>query len=567
MNGKLQKVIFICIAVFIIVAVVMDIVVEDRKITSVTPDVTKESETEAENESVSESETESETERVTETETDSVSENDTETESETETETESETETETESETELETEAATESETKRPATEVKAQYEVVFECVNSWENNGRYNFQYNGRIYNKSNVGISSWKAEFTIPEGCVISSSWNGTCSISGNSLLITPADWNGKVEPGSDVEACGFIIEAPAEIGKLVYNGSGTGVIQKPDETATQPVTVPSEEPVTEPATEIPYVPPVTESGTPFENHGVLSVAGVNLTDCNGKAYQLKGVSTFGLQWMPQYVNKDTFKYLRDSWGVNTMRLAMYTAEGGYCSGGNKVAELEGVIDRGVKACTELGMYVIIDWHILSDGNPNTYKEQAKAFFAKMSSRYSGYDNVIYEICNEPNGTSWSEVKRYADEVIPVIRANDADAIIIVGTPTWSQDVELVASNPLKQENRHNVMYAAHFYAATHGDNIRNKIRQAISDGTPVFISEFSICDASGNGAIDYNSAEQWKALIKEYNLSYAGWNLGNKNESSALIKAGVDKLYGWSDSEISDTGKWLRNLIQGK
>ena len=547
MNGKMQKILFICIAVFLLVAVVMDIVIKDRKVTSVTPDVTKEIETETETESVSEAEIESETEA----ETESVSEGDN----------------ETETETEIETEAETESETKQPATEVETHYEVVFECVNSWENNGKYNFQYSGRIYNKSNVGITSWKAEFTIPEGCVISSSWNGTCSISGNSLLITPADWNGKVESGSNVEACGFIIEAPKEIGTLIYNGSGTGIIQKPEEPVTEPVTAPSTEPVTEPATEIPDIPPVTESGTPFENHGKLCVNGVNLSDCNENPYQLKGVSTFGLQWMPQYVNKDTFKYLRDSWGANTMRLAMYTAEGGYCSGVDKATELEAVIDRGVKACTELGMYVIIDWHILSDGNPNTYKEQAKVFFAKMSSRYSGYDNVIYEICNEPNGTSWSEVKRYADEVIPVIRANDKDAIIIVGTPTWSQDVEMVATNPLRQENRHNVMYAAHFYAATHGDNIRNKIRQAISDGTPVFISEFSICDASGNGAIDYNSAAKWKELIREYNLSYAGWNLGNKNESSALIKAGVNKLYGWSESEISDTGKWLRDLIQGK
>lgn len=437
------------------------------------------------------------------------------------------------------------------------EYEITLECVNSWKSNGRYCMQYSGKITNNSAYTINSWKGEYVLPDGCEITSSWNGTCLISGNVLTVTPCEWNSVIPAGTGAEICGFILESNVETGKLVYTGSISGT-EQPEMPA---------ETVTDSTTESPYTPPATESGTPFENHGKLMLSGTDLTDCNGDAYCLKGVSTFGLQWMPQYVNKDTFKYLRDGWGANMIRLAMYTAEGGYCSGASAAEALEAVVDRGVNACTELGMYVIIDWHILSDGNPNTYKEQAKAFFAKMSSRYAEYGNVIYEICNEPNGTGWDEIKKYADEIIPVIRANDKDAIIIVGTPTWSQDADVVAANPLNEGNRRNVMYAVHFYAATHGDNIRNKVIQAISSGTPVFISEFSICDASGNGGIDYDSAEKWKQLMKQYNLSYAGWNLGNKNESSAIIKAGVDKLYGWSDSEISDTGKWLRNLISGQ
>lgn len=68
---------------------------------------------------------------------------------------------------------------------------------------------------------------------------------------------------------------------------------------------------------------------------------------------------------------------------------------------------------------------MYVIVDWHILSDGNPNSHKKEAKAFFKEMSKELKGYNNVIYEICNEPNnGTSWKEIKSYAKSVISTIR-----------------------------------------------------------------------------------------------------------------------------------------------
>ena len=303
--------------------------------------------------------------------------------------------------------------------------------------------------------------------------------------------------------------------------------------------------------------------ESGTPLENHGKLSIDGTDVVDKDGKQYQLKGVSTHGLAWFPEYVNKDAFQTLRDEWGANVIRLAMYTSEsGGYCQDGDK-SKLKGLVEDGVEYATELGMYVIIDWHILHDTNPKDNQDEAVVFFDEMSAKYADYDNVLYEICNEPNGsTTWSDIKEYAETVIPVIRANDKDAIIIVGTPTWSQDVDQAADDPITGQD--NIAYTTHFYAATHKDNIRSKVKTAHDKGLCVFISEFSICDASGNGAIDYDSAEDWFDMIDEYNLSYAGWSLCNKNETSALIDSGCSKTSGWSDSDLSDAGKWLKNQI---
>ena len=173
-----------------------------------------------------------------------------------------------------------------------------------------------------------------------------------------------------------------------------------------------------------------------------GALQVTDGRLTDAKGNPVQLRGISTHGLAWYPDYVNIDCFRQLREEWGANVIRLAMYTAEnGGYCTDGDR-NELKTLIAKGVKFATQADMYVIIDWHILSDGNPLTYKEEAKAFFDEMSRNYAGQVNVLYEICNEPNnGTPWSDVKRYAQEIIPIIRANDPNAVILVGTPNWCQ------------------------------------------------------------------------------------------------------------------------------
>lgn len=298
-----------------------------------------------------------------------------------------------------------------------------------------------------------------------------------------------------------------------------------------------------------------------------GRLHVKGTKLVDKKGHEVQLRGVSTHGLSWYPQYVNDKCFAQLHDKWGANVVRLAMYTEEyNGYCSGDVKNrSDLKKLIKKGVRLAKKHKMYVIVDWHILSDGNPNSHKKEAKAFFREMSREFKGYNNVIYEICNEPNnGTSWKEIKSYARSVISTIRKNDKKAVIVVGTPTWSQDVDQAAADPIKGDN---IMYALHFYAATHKTDLRNKMTAAINKGLPVFVTEYGICDASGNGAIDKKEADRWIQTMDEYGVSYIAWNLSNKQESSSIIKSSCSKVSGFKKSDLSDEGKWLYSMLRKK
>lgn len=293
-------------------------------------------------------------------------------------------------------------------------------------------------------------------------------------------------------------------------------------------------------------------------------LYVNGTELTDSTGTPVQLKGVSTHGLAWFPDYVNEACFRQLKEDWNINVVRLAMYTAEyGGYCTGGDK-QHLKELVKNGVEYATRSGLYVIIDWHILSDGNPNIYKEGAKDFFAEMAEQYADYDNILYEICNEPNGgASWSDIKAYAEEVIPVIRSYDKDAVILVGTPNWSQYVDQAAANPITGYD--NIMYTLHFYAATHKDSLRNTMAAAIESGFPVFVSEYGICDAGGSGSIDEYQAEQWIALMDKYNVSYVAWNLSNKAETSALLSSECRKTSNFTENDLSASGKWLYQMLK--
>ena len=289
----------------------------------------------------------------------------------------------------------------------------------------------------------------------------------------------------------------------------------------------------------------------------NGWLKIENNTLVNEKGNKIQLRGMSTHGLQWYGKFANEEMMKLLKEEWNSNLFRIAMYTSENGYIQ--NKSIE-EDVI-RLVDTAIKLDMYVIIDWHILSDNDPMTYLNESKEFFNKMSLKYKDYPNVIYEICNEPNGNvTWNDnVRPYAEEVVKVIRKNSKKSIIIVGTPTWSQDVDKAAENPIDDEN---VMYTLHFYSGTHKEDLRNKVKDALNK-IPVFVTEWGVSDASGNGGVYLDEARKWIEFMKENNLSWANWSLSDKNESSALFIEGAP-TNSLNDEYLSESGKFIKSVI---
>lgn len=477
--------------------------------------------------------------------------------------------------------------------QVKTSVTMQFKQSNSWEGNGRFYAQYDLIIDNKEDVKISDWTFKINTTNGTTLEQSWNCTVDTSDLQWSVVPVDYNKIIESQAQMNNVGFIISfaSKEELKKYTLDfklESGMEIVLANDGKAYkagEEIADSSEESTaaqpedTKPSDGNTAQPGGSDSGNDSGNNsdtgsnagivttvptGRLQVSGTKLTDESGNIIQLRGVSTHGISWYPDYVNYDAFATLRDDWGANVVRIAMYPEENnGYLSGGDKNS-LKQIIDNGVNYATQLGMYVIIDWHVL-DYAPSKHTQEACDFFAEMASKYSGHDNVIYEICNEPVGADWnSDIKPYAETVIDTIRQFDDHALILVGTNTWSQDVDSVVGNTLDDGN---VMYVAHFYAGTHKENIRNKISTALNAGVPVFISECSICDASGNGGIDYASANEWLNFMNSNQLSFIAWSLSNKAETSALISSGCSAKSGWSDGDLSETGRWFKSAILGR
>lgn len=314
-----------------------------------------------------------------------------------------------------------------------------------------------------------------------------------------------------------------------------------------------------------------------TPVGKHGKLhlkKVAGYGnapvIVDKNDNPYQLRGASSHGIQWEVgyNYVNKGAMQSLRDEWGVNLFRMACYVTQDGYTVGAQ--SRMDQKIEEGVQAAKELGMYVIVDWHIHAE-NPHTTKSWARDFFKKYATKYKDYDNVIFEICNEPTNVQWytgggNDLYSYCKEIAGIIRDCGSDALIVCGTNTWSQDVEDVAKKPLKDDGFEDILYTFHFYSGSHYADKMAKVKTATADGTPIFVTEFGICDASGNGGFDTANADAWIKLCDSYNISYACWSFCNKGESASYLSTSCSKTTGgYVASDLATTGIWLVNTYR--
>ncbi|MBC7388939.1 MAG: cellulase family glycosylhydrolase [Opitutaceae bacterium] len=293
-----------------------------------------------------------------------------------------------------------------------------------------------------------------------------------------------------------------------------------------------------------------------TPVERHGQLKVSGNRILDKNNNPVVLRGMSLFWSQWIGKYYNFNTVKWLRDDWCSNVIRASMAVDQGGYATRPSEKEKIIAVVDAAI----ELGIYVIIDFHI---HDAPLYQSHSKTFFDEMSLKYKDNPNVLYEIWNEPLNVSWPDViKPYSENIIEVIRANDPDNIIICGTRNWSQRVDEAAIDPIQ---RPNIAYTLHFYAATHRQTYRNYITTAMNRGIAVFVTEYGTCAADGNGDIDETETKTWWDFMERNFISYCNWSVADKVETSAVLKPRASVNGGWSTNELTLSGNLVRNHLR--
>lgn len=307
-----------------------------------------------------------------------------------------------------------------------------------------------------------------------------------------------------------------------------------------------------------------PVT-SGTPVAMNGQLKIVGTNLCNEQGQPVQLKGVSSHGLQWYYGCLNTASLNAIANDFKASVLRISLYVQEGGY------ETDPEGYtakVNQLIQAASDRGIYALVDWHILTPGDPNYNFDRARKFFTDIATANKGKKNLIYEICNEPNGVTWSTIKTYAMRLIPIIRAVDPNTVIIVGTPGWSSlgvsegnGSQEIINTPL---NFPNIMYAFHFYAVSHRDAYLNELDKA-SNSLPIFVTEFGTQNYEGDGANDFAMADRYMDLMARKKISWTYWNFSDDFRTGAMWKPGTCPNGPWTDANLKESGLYIKKELK--
>ena len=291
--------------------------------------------------------------------------------------------------------------------------------------------------------------------------------------------------------------------------------------------------------------------------KKHGQLSVKGTQLVDKNQNPIVLRGVSLGWHSIWPRFYNQKTVAWLKKDFNCTIVRAAM-GIEIGVHSFMKEPDFSKDKIEAVIKGAIKSDIYVIIDWH-----SHNINLKEATAYFDEISKKYGKYPNVIYEVFNEPDYETWPEIKAYSEAIIRVIRANDPDNIILVGSPHWDQDVNLPAADPIKGYD--NLMYTMHFYAATHKKELRDRTDAAIQRGLPIFVSESAGMEASGDGPMDYKAWQEYIDWMEERKISWITWSISDKDETCSFLKPSANSNGKWKDTDIQESGLKTREYLR--
>lgn len=289
-------------------------------------------------------------------------------------------------------------------------------------------------------------------------------------------------------------------------------------------------------------------------------LHVSGTALLNAEGDTVVLTGPSLGWHSNWGRFYTPGTVRALKEKWGANATRAAIGAHVSGDCvncyeaDSANAVNLAMTVIDAAI----ENGMYIICDWH----AHENRL-ENARKFFTVITEKYGDSPNILYEIWNEPLDIPWAEVKEYADSIIPVIRRNAPNSVIIVGTPKWDQNVDVAAESPLSQPN---LLYALHFYAGWHKEHNRAKADKALEAGLPLIVSECGSMLHTGDGPIDYESWGEWMQWADRNRISVLMWDIADKDETCSMLNpsASGDGME-WTDADLKEWARLAKETIK--
>ncbi len=301
--------------------------------------------------------------------------------------------------------------------------------------------------------------------------------------------------------------------------------------------------------------------------KNNGRLHVTGSKLMNSKNQEFRLMG-ATVGNAKLNNGIgySKEALRTLKD-WGANVVRFFIdgKSTWNGMYSFINNEDKFMNYYFKAIDNAIENDLYVIVNWSPQASSTDPLYVN-AKDALTRVAHKYPNNPHILYEIWNEPtNKNRWNDIKEYSNKIIPDIRSISPDSIILVGTPKYDSDIDVVIGETL---NYKNIMYTHHTYSESVNLSTLEKVRKVLNAGIPVFETEWGFTDVSKEetSVIDAQTNAYYRFLNK-YNLSNTMFCFA-KNDEAGSSKFAITKWNMWDDklpeSILKENGLLMKKFL---
>ncbi len=300
------------------------------------------------------------------------------------------------------------------------------------------------------------------------------------------------------------------------------------------------------------------------------LISVKGNRFVDPSGTPVLFRGLSiadpdklvTDGV-W-----NRDLFVAVKAT-GANLVRLPVHPAAwrrrtpAGYTH----------LLDQAVAWCSELGIYVIVDWHsignlgseMFQDVDYVTSRTETFDFWRRMAEHFKGNTTVaFFELFNEPThyrgelgDLSWEEWRGLSEQMIRIIRSQDAQAVPLVAGFDWAYDLDEVHYNPVRAEG---IGYVTHPYPQKRSQPWEPKWDEAfgfVAEHYPLIATEIGSDTKAGAHVTDQQYGDRITRYLEERGISWVAWVFDPKWEPPMLKS--------FDGFKLTDDGEYFRMALQ--
>jgi endoglucanase len=230
--------------------------------------------------------------------------------------------------------------------------------------------------------------------------------------------------------------------------------------------------------------------------------------------------------------------------------------------------------LLDQAVDWCTELSMYVIIDWHtignlhmeLFQDPMYDTTQKETYEFWRTIAHHFKGTRTIaFYELFNEPTlyrgqlgSASWSEWKTLNEDMIRLIRAFDTEKIPLVAGFDWAYDLTPLHQEPIEAEG---IGYVTHPYANKRSKPWAPKWEEDFGFAAsryPVFATEFGFSTGRGPEAADEDYGKAIINYLEDRGISWAAWCYDPE--------WGPTMLKSWN-YDLTSSGEFFKQAMQAR